>query len=139
MKRNSDKYHLNVSTHESIEIQIWESLRKSSTFGKLLKVKIDHKLNFNTYAKGLCKSAYTLKSSRKSDAIKKEKKKKKKPLMNSFLKAQHIYCPLIEMLHSRSNNNKIKHLQERSIGTVYEKQVILWRAFVKEWFSLCTP
>lgn len=45
--------------------------------------------------------------------------------MNSFLKAQHIYCPLIEMLHSRSNNNKIKHLQERSIGTVYEKQVIL--------------
>ena len=45
--------------------------------------------------------------------------------MNSFFKAQHNYCPLIGMLHSRSNNNKIKHLQECSIGIVYEKQVIL--------------
>ena len=90
---------------------------------KELRVKIDNSLNFNTYAKGLCKSAYTLKSSCKSDAIK--KKKKKKPLMNSFFKAQHNYCPLIGMLHSRSNNNKIKHLQECSIGIVYEKQVIL--------------
>ena len=86
MKRNSDKYHLNVSTHESIEIQIWESLRKSSTFGKLLKVKIDNKLNFNTYAKGLCKSAYTLKSSRKSDAIKKKKRKKRSLSWILFLK-----------------------------------------------------
>lgn len=42
---------------------------------KELRVKIDNNLNFNTYAKGLCKSAYTLKSSCKSDAIKKKEKK----------------------------------------------------------------
>ena len=39
--------------------------------------------------------------------------------MNSFFNAQFNYCPLIWMLHSRSNNNKIKHLHERCLRLIY--------------------
>ena len=39
--------------------------------------------------------------------------------MNSFFKAQFNYCPLIWMLHSRSNNNKIKNLHERCLRIIY--------------------
>ena len=54
MKRNTDKCHLIVSTDELIEIRVGESLIKSSTCEKLLGIKIDNKLNFDTHVKGLC-------------------------------------------------------------------------------------
>ena len=40
---------------------------------------------------------------------------KKKLLINSFFAAQFIFCPLIWLFHSRSNNNKITHLHERCL------------------------
>ena len=40
-------------------------------------------------------------------------------LMNSFFNTQFQYCPLIWMLHSRCNNNKIKHLHERYLRLMY--------------------
>ena len=52
MKENTDKCHLIVSTDEPIEIRVGESLIKNSTCEKLLGVKIDNKLNFDTHVKG---------------------------------------------------------------------------------------
>ena len=52
MKENTDKCHLIVSTDESIEIRVGESSIKNSTCEKLLGVKIDNKLNFDTHVKG---------------------------------------------------------------------------------------
>ena len=43
----------------------------------------------------------------------------KKIVMNSFFNAQFNYCPLIWMLHSHKNNNKIKHLHERCLRIIY--------------------
>ena len=43
----------------------------------------------------------------------------KKIVMNSFFNAQFNYCPLIWMLHSLKNNNKIKHLHERCLRLNY--------------------
>ena len=57
IKRNTNKWHLIVSSDEPIEIRVGEFLKKSSTCEKLLRVKIDNKLNFNTDVKGLCKKA----------------------------------------------------------------------------------
>ena len=57
MKRNADKFYLIVSTDESMQIQIGESLIKNSTCEKLLVIKIDNKLNFDIHVKGLCKKA----------------------------------------------------------------------------------
>ena len=39
--------------------------------------------------------------------------------MDSFFNAQFNYTPLIWMLHSRKNNNKIKHLHERCLRLTY--------------------
>ena len=39
--------------------------------------------------------------------------------MNSFFNAQFNYCPLLWMLHSCCNNNKIKHLHETCLRLTY--------------------
>ena len=58
---------------------------------------------------------------------------KKKLLMNSFFNAQFNYCPLIWMLHSRSNNNKIKHLHERCLRIIYnDKQSSYEKLLIKD-------
>ena len=44
---------------------------------------------------------------------------KKKIVKNSFFNAQFNYSPLNWMLHSRKNNNKIKHLHERCLRLIY--------------------
>ena len=38
---------------------------------------------------------------------------KRELVMNSFFNAQFNPCPVAWMLHSRKNNNKIKHLHEQ--------------------------
>ena len=52
--------------------------------------------------------------------------------MNSFFNAQFNYCPLIWMLHSRSNNNK-KHLHERYLRIIYnDKQSSYEELLIKD-------
>ena len=40
-------------------------------------------------------------------------------LMKAFIESQFNYCPLIWMLYSRTLNNKINHIHERALRTVY--------------------
>ena len=137
MKGNTDKCHLTVSTDEPIEIRVGESLIKSSTCEKLLGVKIDNKLNFDTHVKGFCKNA-----NNKLRALARATpymSLENKLLINSSFNAQFNYCPLIWMLHKRSNKVKIKHLHERCLRLIYNDKVILRRAFNKGWYNLYTP
>ena len=39
--------------------------------------------------------------------------------MKAFIESQFNYCPLIWMFHSRTLNNKINHIHERALRTVY--------------------
>ena len=56
-----------------------------------------------------------------------------KLLVTSLFNAQFNYCPLIWMLHSRSNNNKIKHLHERCLRLIYnEKQSSYKELLIKD-------
>ena len=41
-------------------------------------------------------------------------------LMKSGIISQCNYCPLICMIHSRGLNNKITHIQERTLRIVYD-------------------
>ena len=118
MKENTDKCHLIVSTDELIEMQVGVSLIKSSTCEKLLSVKIDNKRNFATHVKGLCKKANN-KLRALARATPYMSLEKKKLLVNSFFNNQFNYCPLIWMLHSRNNNNKIEHLHWRCLRLIY--------------------
>ena len=132
MKGNTDKCHLIVSTDEPIEIRVGESLIKNNICEKLLGVKIDNKLNFDTHVKGLCKKANNILRvlARAPPHMSLEKKKL---VMNSFFNAQFNYCPLIWMLHSRSNNNKIKHLHERCLRLIYnDKQSSYEELLIKD-------
>ena len=43
-------------------------------------------------------------------------------LFKAFIESQFNYCPLIWMLHSRTMNNKINRLHERSLRIVYSEQ-----------------
>ena len=118
MKSNSDKCHLIVSTNDTTEIQIGDFVIKSSSTEKLLGVTIDCKLNFDSHVKHLCNKA-----NKKLRALARVTPymtlEKKKIIMSSFFTAQFNYCPLIWMLHSRKNNNKIKHLHERCLRLIY--------------------
>ena len=87
MKGNTDKCHLIVSTDQPIEIRVGESLIKSSTCEKLLGIKIDNKLNFDTHVKGLCTKANN-KVRALARATPYMSLEKKKLLINSFFNAQ---------------------------------------------------
>ena len=132
MKGNTAKCHLIVSTDEPIEIRVGESLMKSSTCEKLLGIKIDNKLNSDTHVKSLCTKANN-KLRALARAAPYMSLEKKKLLMNSFFNAQFIYCPLIWMVHSRRNNNKIKHLHERCLRIIYnDKQPSYEELLIKD-------
>ena len=38
--------------------------------------------------------------------------------MNSFIKSQFNYCPLVWMFHDRVLNSKINHIQERALRLI---------------------
>ena len=55
MKGNTDKCHLIMSANSATELQIGDSLIKTSNCEKLLGVKIDYKLTFDEHVNSLCK------------------------------------------------------------------------------------
>ena len=109
LKSNPDKCHALVSTNNSVDIKIGDYVISNSECEKLLGVKIDVNLNFNTHISELCKKA-----SRKVSALARVTPfmeiGKRKLLMNAFFTSQFSYCPLIWMCHSRTNNRKINML-----------------------------
>ena len=119
LKGNTDKCHLIVSSDDPTEIQVGESVIKNIICEELPGIKIDNKLTFDEHISGLCKKA-----ANKLRALARitlyMSLPKKKLLLNSFFNTQFNYCPLVWMLHSRSNNNKIKHLHERCLRIVYQ-------------------
>ena len=114
MKGNTDKCYLIMSTTNTPELKVGDSLIKTSTCEKLLGVRIDYKLTFDNYVANLCK-----KVNNKLRALARATPympiERRKLLMNSFFNAQFNYCPLIWMLQSRCNNNNIKHMHERCL------------------------
>ena len=93
-----------------------------STCGKLLGIKIDSKLRFDDHIRVLCN-----KTNRKWALLARATPyinlQKRTVLMNASSNAQFNYCPLIWMLHSRQNNNKIKHLHERCLRLIHNDKL----------------
>ena len=119
LKGNTDKCHLIISSDDPTEIQLGEPVIKNTTCETLLGIKIDDNLTFDEHISGLCKKA-----AKKLGALARVTShmslSKKKLLWNSFFNAQFNYFPLVWMLHSRSNNNKMKHLHDRCLCNVYQ-------------------
>jgi len=81
---------------------------------KILGITIDHQLKFDSHIKCICKKA-----NQKLSALSRiscyMNEKQRKLIINSFVKSQFNYCPLIWMFCSRKANNRIDNIQKRSL------------------------
>ena len=105
MKANLGKCHMLLSSTESINFQISETVIHNSQSKKLLGVTFDNKLKFEKHINTICQ-----KGNRKLNALARiapyMELKKQRILMNAFFDFHFNYCPLIWMFHSRNLNNK---------------------------------
>ena len=118
MKANLGKCHMLLSSLESLNFQISETVIHNSQSKKLLGVTFDNKLKFEKHINTIYKKA-----NRKLNALARittyMKLTKRRILMNAFFDSQFNYCPLIWMFHSRNLNNKINRLHERCLRVIY--------------------
>ena len=119
MKSNDDKCHLIVPNSSGTSVKLGREIIKAEDSVTLLGVIIDDKLDFTSHVKLLLK-----KGNQKLHALARISKyvsrDKLKLIMNTFIKSQFNYCPLLWMFHCRTLNNKINKLHERALRIVYE-------------------
>ena len=111
-----------VSSDESCTAKIEDFNIKNSTEKKLLGVKFDSNLSFESHVTSLCK-----KSSQKLHALARISHymdlNKRRNLVKAFITCQFSYCPLIWMFHSRNLNNKINRIHKRALRLVYQNNL----------------
>ena len=109
-RSNSDTINLNGTKLES------------SGYGKLLGILTDRDLSFDKHIKSLCRKA-----GQKLNALARISNylthDQKRLLLNSIIKSQFSYCPLIWMFCSRSLNNLINRIQERALRLIHNDHV----------------
>ena len=90
----------------------------SSNEEKLFGILLDSKLNFDSHITSLCKKA-----GQKLSALARINhyltQDQKLLLLNSVVKSQFSYCPLIWMFTSRYLNNALNSIQQRALRLIY--------------------
>ena len=123
MISNPDKFHSLILSNDrtdnsGIDIKIGQKSIKSESYVKLLGVRIDNKLNFNSHISKLCKNAST-----QLNALLRLKNvlnfKAKLILVQSFIYANFNYCPLIWHFSAAKSLLKIECIQKRAIRFLY--------------------
>ena len=98
-------------------VTIENSKKYESDYKKLLRVTLDKKLNLKKHVEDLYHKAnqklYSLaRLSNYIDPI------TSKILMNSFIRSQFSYCPLVWMFHYRETNSKLNRIHEKALRSV---------------------
>ena len=106
------------NSHEHLWAKVGEQVIWESRQEKLLGVIIDKELKFDKHLLNICKKA-SAKVTALGRLVKLVPQEKKKILMNSFIRSQFSYCPLLWMFCSRELNRKINHVHERGLRMVY--------------------
>ena len=118
LKANPGKSHTLLDTNKLEIVSIDGIPLAASSHEKLLGVTIDSELKFENHIKELC-----LKVDKKNKVLchmsSSMSLEKRRTLMKAFIESQFNYCPLIWMLRSRALNNKINHIHQRALRTVY--------------------
>ena len=118
MKANTDKSHLLLSGKNNPTPNIDGNVIESEDNQILLGITIDSNLSFNKHIDNLCKKA-----SAKLNALARISGyinlPKRRIIMKSFITSLFGYCPLIWMFHSRTLNNKINSIHERTLRITY--------------------
>lgn len=119
MKLNQSKCHfLTSGSTEHLWIKVGNEKIWESQLEKLLGMKVDKNLNFETHLKTLCK-----KVNQKVSALARIAGilpfQKRHILLKTFIESQFSYCPLIWMFCSCTMNKKINRIHERALRIVY--------------------
>ena len=122
LKSNADKCHLLFSTHDRVSMNADGFRIDKSNTEKLLGMKFDKKLTFDDHISAICKKAGRKISALASYTIP-GNWAKKCILVNPFFTSQFIYCPIVCMCHSGTDNNKINRLHERCLQIVYNDKL----------------
>ena len=117
-KSNPDIYNFIYSTCKKESLIVENKEINNSRHERLLGVKIDSKLSFNTHLDDICKKA-SLELNALSRITPHLDFKKKKLLITSFFTSHFNYCQLIWMCHNSTKNNKINRLHKRCLRLLY--------------------
>ena len=110
MKISHDKCHL------FFNIQIANFKIKSSKAKKLLGINLDKNFKFDIHVESIChKGNRKLNAQECTRIISCIGLPKRGILLNAFFEGHFHYCPVIWVFHSRTLNNKISRLHERSL------------------------
>ena len=108
-----------LTTGKKLKINVKGCPISNEKIVNLLGVTVDNKLSFERHLNLVCK-----KVSHKLHALARVSKfiskKKLRVIMKTFIMSQSSYCPLVWMCHSRTLNNKINKLYERTLRVVYD-------------------
>ena len=130
MKSNDDKCHLIVPNELNVSVKLGQEVIPAEDSVTLLGVIIDNKLDFSSHVELLLK-----KGNQKLHALarisKYVSKDKLKLIMNTFIKSQLNYCPLLWMFHSRTLNNRINRLHERALRIVYQNEELSFQELLE--------
>ena len=120
MTLNPGKCHYMVIGSRDLSHEIMLNNKKitSSNEEKLLGIFLDSKLNFESHIGSLCRKA-----GQKRSALARLKNyltsDQRNLLLNSVIKSQFTYCPLIWMFTSRYLNNALNNVHERALRMIY--------------------
>ena len=92
-------------------------LMENSKEQKIIGVMIDNKLNFKSHVSELCITA-SQKITVLSILSSYQQNSEKKLIFNSIIKSQFRFCPLVWIICSRTLNNMINKLHERSLRII---------------------
>ena len=131
MKVNTSKSHLLLSGNSRATATIGNSYIESEDEQVLQGITIDSNLTFENHISSICKKA-----SQKLNALARIAPymniQKRRTIMKSFVTSQFSYCPLIWMFHSRSRNNKINSIHERSLRITYQDNTSTFQELLKK-------
>ena len=102
----------------------------SSLCEELLRITIDSELTFRERIISLCSRA-NQKLSALAIIAKFLTINKRNILLNSFIKAQFNYCPLIWMCHSTTLNSEINRIQEQTLSIFYIDYKLYFRELLE--------
>ena len=108
-----------LTTDNKLKINVKGSAISNEKIVKLLRVTVDNKLSFEPHLNLVCKKV-NQKLHPFARVSKFFSKKKLRVIMKASIMSQFSYCPLVLMCHSRTLNNKINKLHERTLRLVYD-------------------
>ena len=121
MVLNPDKCHFTILCFQdqSFDFHYENVVIRNSAEEKILGITIGNKLNFKAHIINFCTVAYQKLSAlcKVSNYIDSDKCKL---LVNSFVKSQISYCPLIWMFCTRESNYSLNRVHERALRIISE-------------------